>query len=423
MNLAWRWLIVSNIIFALFSIVSPAMANTPKSYCAYELISPLKDEEFLTAIEKTFDLSKKRDRKLIIISDLPLLKEKDFPLTTFQLAQNWKFRIQKLFPFLEVQHFVYQAPAKNNGPLPDDFFLLSDKTLDIQSLADLKNPKVFNRDEIFASADVILAMGARSATSPLKNLAKQKKSFHFRAATMSGFSVGMESSLKLDINSVEDRCQNLKDLLDKAQMAKIVFSVDGKKEYQLRLDLRMRTSTSSSGLRINDNEVGNLPGGETYIVPYEGENPQMKSQSSGIMPLQINDEVFFFRIEENKVVEVIGEGPQAEIQRLLIEKEPAYANIAELGLGVLSSYGVKPAEDNRLAILMNEKLALHIANGLSNHFTNGTVGPEDFSRPENAIHTDWVYYPSIQNRITILGIELEFADQDSIDIRELIYPN
>ena len=149
--------------------------------------------------------------------------------------------------------------------------------------------------------------------------------------------------------------------------------------------------------------AGNLPSGETFIVPYEGERPEMPSRTRGLLPLQLGGELFFLTIDGNRVSAVEGDGPEAQAQRLAFEQEPAYANVAELGLGILSGYGIKPVGET----LLDEKLGLHIAFGRSNHFPGGTVGPDDFSRPDKVVHIDYIYLPETQPSVTIDALEID----------------
>ena len=87
-----------------------------------------------------------------------------------------------------------------------------------------------------------------------------------------------------------------------------------------------------------------------------------------MLPVQFGSEVVIFRIENNVAVEASGEGPAAVAERARLAAEPAYGNMAELGVGVLGDFGIKPLGE----ILIDEKLGLHIAFGRSDHF--GQVG-------------------------------------------------
>jgi leucyl aminopeptidase (aminopeptidase T) len=151
--------------------------------------------------------------------------------------------------------------------------------------------------------------------------------------------------------------------------------------------------------------AGNLPSGEAYIVPYEGELTGDPSRSSGVMPVQFGAEIVRYRIEGNKALEVISEGPKSREEAALLAREPAYGNLAELGLGVLAAFGIKPIGE----ILLDEKLGLHLAFGRSDHF-GGQMGPAQFSGPEAVIHIDRVYAPETQPDVKVLAVDLAMAD-------------
>ena len=174
----------------------------------------------------------------------------------------------------------------------------------------------------------------------------------------------------------------------------------------LRLDLRHRTAHASGGLLPEPGTAGNLPSGESYIVPYEGERPGEPSRSEGVLPVQLGDEVVALphRGEPRR------RGPLRRARSRAREaehlaREPAYGNIAELGLGVLGDFGIEPIGE----VLLDEKLGLHIAFGRSDHF-GGQVGPPQFSRPEAVVHQDRVYVPALQPRVVAARVDLQRED-------------
>lgn len=252
--------------------------------------------------------------------------------------------------------------------------------------------------ELFAGYSILLAPTELSATAPLKIAAR---SYPLRAATMPGFLPAMIPALQIDYVEVNRRVDRLKALLDPATAATIVTRAGGRTR-TLRLDLRHRQAHASGGLFPHNGVAGNLPSGETYIVPYEGERPGDPSGSRGELPVQFGDEVVVYRIEGNKAVAVLSEGPHSRTEAALIVAEPAYANLAELGLGVLGDFGLEPVG----SILLDEKLGLHVAFGRSDHF-GGAVGPADFSGPDAVVHLDRVYIPQVQPAVVVVSVTLE----------------
>ncbi len=140
-------------------------------------------------------------------------------------------------------------------------------------------------------------------------------------------------------------------------------------------------------------------------MPYEGEREDGPSRSQGTLPVELDGEVVFYTIRENRAVAVEGSGPVARRETERLRREPAYGNLAELGLGVLAGFGVKPIGQT----LLDEKLGLHIAFGRSDHF-GGQVGAAQFSKPDAVVHIDRVYLPETQPRVRVCRVDLLTAD-------------
>jgi len=246
-----------------------------------------------------------------------------------------------------------------------------------------------------------------SATAPLKVLARR---LGFRGATLPGFSREMVPTLLLDYEAIDRRVRDLKSLLDRAIGATIRLTARGER-HELYLDLRHRTGHASGGLMRESPVVGNLPSGEAYIVPYEGERPDEPSKSEGTLPVQFNDEIVVFDIRGNKATAARGSGPASQAQHRKLLDEPAYGNIAELGVGVLGELGVQAVGST----LLDEKLGLHIAFGRSDHF-GGATGPGSFRNMRNIVHIDWVYVPSVQRDIGVDSVQLAFEGGSTRDL-------
>jgi hypothetical protein len=300
----------------------------------------------------------------------------------------------------EVLITAYRNVRRNNAELRDEAWVLPAGS----SLADhadgLPPEELAPMASVYDRCSILIAPTQLSATAPLKLVGRQRG---LRAATMPGFTEDMVPALRLDYQEIDRRCRRLKELLDPAAAARIVFEVDGTGREELLLDLRHRKAHASGGLQRETSAVGNLPSGETYVVPYEGEGEP--TRSAGTMPVQFGDEVVLYRIEENVARSVISSGPRSEEEQRRLEAEPAYGNLAELGFGVLADFGVEPCGE----ILMDEKLGLHIAFGRSDHF-GGQVGPSSFSSPEEVVHIDRVYIPQTQPRVVARQVVLEAED-------------
>ena len=366
----------------------------------------LSGPELVALVQRVFQ-PQPGERALAILVDLPDAKVPD--------DANWAARRDIAVAWaaeltahrdelgLDTHLVVYPNVHTNNGDLPDRAWIHGGGPL--PSSASLDPAASVTFADLYAAHPILIALTKFSATAPLKLAAKK---YPIRAATMPGFRADMIPALRLDYTEVNRRVEILKDLLDRAEGADFRFDTPSG-PCDLHLDLRHRTGHASGGLLPKPGVAGNLPSGEAYIVPYEGEIPGDPSRTVGIMPVQFGAELVRYRIAQNKALEVISEGAKSREEAALLAREPAYGNIAELGLGVLSAFGIKPIGE----ILLDEKLGLHIAFGRSDHF-GGQVGPKDFSGPEAVIHIDRVYVPDTQPDVKVVSVDLKMADGGTV---------
>jgi hypothetical protein len=342
------------------------------------------------------------DAHLAVLIDQPDLSVPDRPewLDRRRLALEWRDGLRRCgLAFESIRLYVYPNVHANNADLPPAAFPWEGDVPPRELTNLYGNAVAF--DEIFSCCSIIVALTELSASAPLKIAAPR---YGFRAASMPGFSRSMVPALRLDFDDVQRRCESIKQRLDVSESATVVWTA-ADRHGELRIDLRGRLAVASGGVIREPGIAGNLPSGETFIVPYEGEQPEMSSRTAGVLPLQLDGELFFLNIEANRVVAIDGAGPVAADRRQAFLAEPAYANVAELGLGILADYGVRPVGET----LLDEKLGLHIAFGRSNHFPGGTVGPDDFSRPDRVVHIDYIYLPEIQPDVRIDELVLDDA--------------
>ena len=372
----------------------------------------LTGEELVNLIGSVFPRHP-NDNKLAILVDVPRHRNDD--------TDNWKLRrtiVEGWYQALkthcqalklqEVALIAYPDVSSNNADLPESGFRITGKLADTgEGLKD--SGQMITFDTVFSDYQLFLSPTQYSTTAPLKNAAKK---YLFRAATMPGFSPKMIPALRIDYNEVFRRVAIIKDKVDKAQYADVTFTVDKEKEFKVYFDLRYRKGHLSSGRFPDQGTAGNLPSGETYIVPYEGDSGE-KTKTEGILPVQIGEDVVYFTIRENRAISVEGESEAVSLEQDHLNREPAYGNMAELGFGVLADFGLTPIDE----ILLDEKLGFHVAFGRSDHF-GGAVGPKDFSSPQAVIHLDRIYIPATQPRISVTSIMLGYEDEKTEKIIE-----
>lgn len=329
----------------------------------------LTAEQLSALLDSVFALQP-RERWLALLVDLPDAQapDSDAWAERRRLAADW-FRLLHLrrerLPFTAIAFCAYPNVGSNNGDLPESAAV----AFDPDEQAALPAGQVLPFATILQSASVVLAPTQFSATAPLKVLARQHG---FRGATLPGFTRAMIPALGLDYERVNARVLQFKERMDRAAGVEVALEADGRR-YASFFDLRHRTGHASGGLIREPGSVGNLPSGEAYVVPYEGERPGDPSGTAGELPVQFGDEIVVYRLERNQAVEVLSAGPASEAERRLLQEEPAYGNLAEVGIGVLGEWGVQAVGST----LLDEKLGLHLAFGRSDHF-GGVTGPAAF---------------------------------------------
>jgi leucyl aminopeptidase (aminopeptidase T) len=367
----------------------------------------LSGAELVALLRRVFDPIAK-DRSLAILVDLPDAAVPDNSAWAARraIAVDWLHELQarRAELDLDIALVLFRNARSNNGELPQDCWMHTGGALPPAAEA-LDPAAAISFAEVFAKYSLLLAPTQFSATAPLKMAARQ---YGFRAATMGGFCAAMIPALRVDYGEVNRRVACLQAWLDRASGAAFRFSYPGGTA-ALHLDLRFRRAHASGGLLPNPGTAGNLPSGEAYIVPFEGESEE--SRSAGELPVQFGAEVVRYRIANNRAVEVLSTGRASRAEAEHLRREPAYGNLAEFGLGVLAQFGVKPVGE----ILLDEKLGLHIAFGRSEHF-GGQVGPRDFSSPEAVIHIDRVYLLETQPAVMVSSVDLVFAERPQLPL-------
>jgi hypothetical protein len=287
-----------------------------------------------------------------------------------EMAERWRAALVELGEKrgFEVRPLVtFPATGSNNADLPDSG-RLGDEDVELQ--------------EILSGSTLVIAMTEFSATAPLSHIAKAHEDF--RAASMPGVEERMErSALAADYAKVAERCRAIADAMQGAVLLDVVFSTG----HRCWFDLRHRRAEMDDGFlpRFKEGDrLINLPSGETFSVPYEGEFEDVPSWTAGTIPVVEDDEMVLFHVVANTVVVVEGEGPVAERYGAFFEEDPARANIAEV------AFGVNDRAEVTGVVLEDEKAGFHWAFGRSDHL-GGVVGVDEFVRPDTVVHQDIVY--------------------------------
>ncbi len=287
-----------------------------------------------------------------------------------QMAQRWRDALVELGEErgFEVRPLLtFEASGANNADLPPKG-RLGDEEVDLA--------------EVLSGSTLVIAMTEFSATAPLSTFARDHDDF--RAASMPGVEERMEqTSLAADYGKVAARCQAIAKVMRGASLLDVLFSTG----HRCWFDLRHRGVEVDDGFlpRFKEGDpVINLPSGETFIVPYEGEFEDVPTWTAGTIPVATDDEIILFHVVANSIQVVEGDSATAQEYATFFDSDPARANIAEV------AFGVNDRAEVTGQVLEDEKAGFHWAFGRSDHL-GGVVGTDDFQQPENVIHQDIVY--------------------------------
>jgi leucyl aminopeptidase (aminopeptidase T) len=312
-----------------------------------------------------------------------------------EMAESWRRAFLALGDerSFEVRSLVsFPATGANNADLPAVGFM---------------DGREIDLEETLAASTLVLAMTEFSATAPLAHIADANEDF--RAASMPGVEKRMEgTALAADYSKVATRCKAIYDAMEGAQLCDVRFTTG----HRCWFDLRQRSAEMDDGSLPRGKEgdpIINLPSGETFIVPYEGEIYGLPSWTAGTVPVVEDDEMVLFHVVANCIQVVEGDGPVAARYAAFFNDDPARSNIAEV------AFGVNDMAEVTGCVLEDEKAGFHWAFGRSDHL-GGVVGVDDFSSPGNVIHQDIVYAKG--NAIQIERADIVYPDGRRMTIIE-----
>lgn len=303
----------------------------------------------------------KPNEKILFLYDIPHdnIKDNEIWRNRRKMVEEW-FKIfqnmsKKIGFFVTILEF--KATGIQNTPIPN-------KLLDILSKYNL-----------------IIAMTEFSISSSLLRICKENE-LTARIASMPYVEKRMEkSAFKADYRDVKRYAINIEKILNKTIGAKVVFSTGD----ELYIDLRNRVAQSDRGDCTKPGQFINFPSGEGFKSPYEALPDEIdrfgKSKTEGFWPIDYLGEIVRYRVKNNRIVEIIGDGKNAKIMRDFFKEKPSRGNVAELGIGCNPSAVVSgnPLEDEKVG-------GLHIAYGMSTHI-GGKITSDihlDISYPKGA---------------------------------------
>ncbi len=183
--------------------------------------------------------------------------------------------------------------------------------------------------ELMKLVDVILIPTSKSLSHT--DSRREASKAGVRIATLPGITEDMMTrTLNADYKEIAKKSNILAEIITKASNIRIT----SEKGTDINLAVEGRYGHSDTGLNHNPGDFSNLPAGEAYVAPMEG-------QSEGVIVFDgsmagvgiLNDEVIDVKVEEGYATEITG-GAGAEKLYSIMEPFGKLAfNLAELGIG------------------------------------------------------------------------------------------
>ena len=211
------------------------------------------------------------------------------------------------------------------------------------------------------SADVVLAPTSKSLTHT--DARKKACEAGARVATMPGITMNMltEGALTADYTQVKKLSEELSMLLTKAKEVKIENL-----GYSFYASIEGREGIADSGIITKRGAFGNLPAGEAFIAPVEGESYGKLAIDGSFASIGLLSKPIILTVENGRVIKK--EGDEGRLQ---IEKYKNGNVVAEIGIGT------NPKARVTGIVLEDEKVygTVHIALG-DNHTFGGKTKAE-----------------------------------------------
>jgi len=218
--------------------------------------------------------------------------------------------------------------------------------------------------ELMKSVDAIVAPLSKSIThtDARRNACKAGT----RVGTMPGITEEiMIRTMRADYNRISRLTDTISEILSKAEMAHLTTALGS----DLKIPIKGIKAISSSGLVRSAGMFGNLPSGESYLMPEEGKAQGVYYVDGSLAGVGlINDGPVKIIVENGTAVKIEGGKDAERFRKMVDEVGDSARNLAELGVG--TNY---MAQING-TVLEDEKVlgTIHLALG-NNVSMGGTV--------------------------------------------------
>jgi leucyl aminopeptidase (aminopeptidase T) len=299
----------------------------------------MQHEERIKMFKQVFAPSS--GEKVLFLVNVPVNDKKDTDI--------WKDRNEMVIEWYK----TFKDLGKENG--------FNVEMIEYESTGNHNAPLPKYVEDAVKKSNLVIAMTEFSATSTILPISRLEGTIT-RCASMPGVERSMEeTAMSADYEEVTKYALNLEIMLDNAIGADILFSTGDR----LYIDLRYRNAMYEAGDCTKVGQFINFPSGEALKVPYEAISDEIRekgeSKTEGIWPVYFGNDLMRYKVKNNRIVEIIGDGNKAEEMGNFFSENNTRRNIAELGIGC------NPKAVVIGNILEDEKVGLHIAYGTSSH--------------------------------------------------------
>jgi leucyl aminopeptidase (aminopeptidase T) len=183
--------------------------------------------------------------------------------------------------------------------------------------------------DLMTKYDVVVCPTQKSLT----HTAARRNACHAgaRVATMPGISEEvMIRTLKADYHKIAKRTDKLTEILDRAQEAHITT----KKGTDIRIPISGIKAISSTGLVTKPGSFGNLPSGESYLMPEEGRTQGVFVVDGSFAGVgKIVERAIKVTVVDGFAIDIEGGKEAKQLDEMLKPLGYKAYNIAELGIG------------------------------------------------------------------------------------------
>ena len=182
--------------------------------------------------------------------------------------------------------------------------------------------------ELMKNVDVVLAPTTKSLTHT--DARREACARGARIATLPGITEEiMIRALDADYQKIARRSKKIASLLTEAHRVRV--TTPGGTD--ITMSVENRKGYADTGLYHQKGDFGNLPAGEAYLAPLEGNSQGVILIDGAIANLGLLEEGIRLVVKDGFVTEILGQTEAEKLKTLLLPLGKLAYNVAELGIG------------------------------------------------------------------------------------------